>query len=172
MLPNFTFGMAIATFVGQNVGAGDFERVKRGSRDVMKITLFVSGVLVLALLFLSPTMLGFFTENETVIALGTRQIRILAVGYIAVGLYQVFTGIMRGAGDTMPAMWISFITTVVIRTPLAYILAALTKSEEYPAGNPVSIFVSLLVSWILSAIISYIWYRTGKWKEKAIVKQS
>lgn len=171
MLPNFTFGMAIATYVGQNVGAGDFERVKRGSRDMFKLTLLVSGALVITLLFLSPTMLGLFSTNETVIALGTKQIRILAVGYIAIGLYQVFTGIMRGAGDTMPAMWISFITTVAIRTPLAYILAALTKSEENPAGDPIAIFVSLLISWVLSAVISFIWYRAGKWKEKAIVKR-
>ena len=171
MLPNFTFGMAISTFVGQNVGAGDFDRVKRGSRAVLKISLIASSILVLLLLFLSPAMLRLFTDNETVIALGTRQIRILAAGYIAIAFNQVFVGIMRGAGDTMPAMWISFITTVAIRTPLAYLLAYLTRSEEYPAGDPVSLFVSLLVSWVLSAVIAFVWYRAGKWKDKALVKK-
>ena len=171
MLPNFTFGMAISTYVGQNVGAGDFDRVKRGSRAVLKISLIASSILVLLLLFLSPAMLRLFTDNETVIALGTRQIRILAAGYIAIAFNQVFVGIMRGAGDTMPAMWISFITTVAIRTPLAYLLAYLTRSGEYPAGDPVSLFVSLLVSWVLSAVIAFVWYRAGRWKDKALVKK-
>ena len=172
MLPNFTFGMAISTYVGQNVGAGDFDRVKRGSRAVLKISLIASSILVLLLLFFSPFMLRLFTDNQSVIDLGTSQIRILAAGYIAIAFNQVFVGIMRGAGDTMPAMWISFITTVAIRTPLAYLLAALTKSEEYPAGNPVSLFVSLLVSWILSGLIAFFWYRAGKWKEKALVRRN
>ena len=170
MLPNFTFGMAISTYVGQNVGAGDFERVKKGSRAVLKLSLIASSVLVLLLLFFSPFMLRLFTDNQSVIDLGTSQIRILAAGYIAIAFNQVFVGIMRGAGDTMPAMWISFITTVAIRTPLAYILAAMTRSEEYPAGDPVSLFVSLLVSWVLSGLIAFFWYRAGKWKEKALIK--
>ena len=172
MLPNFTFGMAISTYVGQNVGAGDFDRVKRGSRAVLKLSLIASTILVLLLLFFSPFMLRLFTDNQSVIDLGTSQIRILAAGYIAIAFNQVFVGIMRGAGDTMPAMWISLITTVAIRTPLAYIMAALTKSEEYPAGNPVSLFVSLLVSWVLSGVIAFFWYRAGRWKEKALVKKA
>ena len=171
MLPNFTFGMAISTYVGQNVGAGDFDRVKKGSRACMKITMIASVTLVLLLLFFSPYMLRLFTTNPTIIDLGTTQIRILAAGYIAMGLNQVFVGIMRGAGDTMPAMWISFMTTVVIRTPLAYVLAELTKSTEYPNGNPIALFVSLLCSWVMGAVISGIWYKAGKWKEKAIIKR-
>ncbi|MBR4867237.1 MAG: MATE family efflux transporter [Clostridia bacterium] len=171
MLPNFTFGMAISTYVGQNVGAGDFDRVKKGSRACMKITMIASVTLVLLLLFFSPYMLQLFTTNPTIISLGTTQIRILAAGYIAMGLYQVFVGIMRGAGDTMPAMWISFLTTVVFRTPLAYLLAYFTRSDEYPNGNPIALFVSLLVSWVMGAVISGIWYKVGKWKEKAIIKR-
>jgi len=171
MLPNFTFGMAISTYVGQNVGAGDFNRVKEGSRAAMKLTLLVSVILVLILLILSPTLLSLFTDSQQVIDLGTTQIRILAVGYVAMGLYQVFVGIMRGAGDTMPSMWISLITTVVIRTPVAYIMAALTRSEAYTNGNPVSIFLSLLFSWCMGALISFIWYKAGKWKDKALVRK-
>ena len=172
MLPNFTFGMAISTYVGQNVGAGDFDRVKKGSRAVLKLSLIASSILVLLLLFFSPAMLGLFTNNDSIITLGTLQIRILAAGYVAVAFNQVFVGIMRGAGDTMPAMWISFITTVLIRTPLAYLLAYLSRSEEYPAGNPISLFVSLLASWVLGAVIAFIWYRAGKWREKALIKTS
>jgi len=77
---------------------------------------------------------------------------------------------MRGAGDTMPSMWISIITTVVIRIPLAYLLAFLTRSEEWPNGNPDALFFSLLTVWVMGAIITYLWYRRGKWMTKGVVK--
>ena len=83
---------------------------------------------------------------------------------------QVFGGIMRGAGDTMPSMWISIITTVVIRIPLAYLLAYLTRSEEWPNGAPEALFVSLLTVWVLGAVITYLWYRRGNWMKKAVVR--
>ena len=73
------------------------------------------------------------------------MMRILAVGYIAMAITQCLSGVMRGAGDTITPMWISLITTVVIRVPVAYGLAYLTRSAAYPTGRPESIFISLLI---------------------------
>jgi Na+-driven multidrug efflux pump len=81
---------------------------------------------------------------------------------------QSLSGVMRGAGDTVTPMWISLITTVVIRVPVAYGLAYLTRSEQYPVGRCESVFISLLVSWTLGSIITFIFYRLGNWKKKAI----
>ena len=61
-------------------------------------------------------------------------------------------------------MYISIITTVVVRVPLAYGLAYLTRSEEWPHGHPDALYISLLVVWVLGAVLTYIWYRMGKWK--------
>jgi len=172
MLPNFTFGMAIATFVGQNVGANRMDRVMKGIREVLKLSLTTSLTLASLLLVFGPNLLRMFTTTEEIIALGTNQIRILSVGYIAVAISQVFGGVMRGAGDTMPSMWISLITTVGIRVPLAYLLAALTRSDVNPAGSPYSLFISLLVTWVLGAMANYLWYRRGTWKTKSLVKRA
>ena len=99
-----------------------------------------------------------------------RMMRILAVGYIAVALNQALSGIMRGAGDAMTPMWISMISTVVIRVPLAYLMVSFTKSDIQPQGAPESIFVSLLISWCLGALITFLAYMKGNWKTKSLQK--
>ena len=73
---------------------------------------------------------------------------------------------MRGAGDTVTPMWISLISTIVLRVPTAYIMAAITKNAEYPNGQPIAIFTSLLVSWSLGMVMSIIVFAAGKWKKK------
>lgn len=169
MLPNFTFGMCISTFIGQNIGANRPDRCEEGTKAVLKIAITTSVALVLALMLFGKNLLYMFTTTQDVISLGVRQLRILSVGYIAMCFSQIFGGIMRGAGDTMPTMWISLVTTVLIRTPLAYLLAAMTKSEAWPNGNPDALFFSLLFSWVLGAILNFAWYRRGNWKKKSIV---
>ena len=94
--------------------------------------------------------------------------KILAVGYIAMAVTQSLSGVMRGAGDTMTPMWISLITTVVIRVPLAYGIAYLTKTPQLPTGAYQSIWISLLTSWVCGAIITIICYKKGNWKKKAL----
>ena len=93
---------------------------------------------------------------------------ILAFGYVAMALTQSLSGVIRGAGDTVMPMWISLIVTVGLRIPLAYLLAYITRSEAYPIGRPESIHLSLLVTWTLSAIVTYIYYRSNKWKNKGV----
>ena len=99
--------------------------------------------------------------------MSVRMIRILAVGYIAMAVSQVYSGVMRGAGDTVTPMWISLITTVVLRIPIAYGLAYLTRSADYVNGRPESIFISLLVCWVIGAVITVFFYTRGKWRRKA-----
>ena len=98
------------------------------------------------------------------------MLRILALGYVAMAVTQSLSGVMRGAGDTMTPMWISIITTVIIRMPLAYGIAYFTRSEALPNGTPDSLYISLLISWIMGALITTVFYRRGKWKEKAVVR--
>ncbi len=169
MMPNFTFGTAMTTFAGQNIGAGKVERVEEGTRDGMRIGLIVSVILVICILVFGGPLMHLFTGTQEVIDLGVRMMRILAVGYIAMAVTQTLSGVMRGAGDTMTPMWISLVTTVIIRVPIAYGLAFLTRSEQNPVGSPDSLYISLLVSWVLGALITVFFYRRGKWRQKAIV---
>ncbi len=171
MMPNFTFGIAMTTFTGQNVGAKKLERVEEGTRQGLAIAVGVSIVITITILTFGRYLMEIFTNTAELVDLSMHMMRILAVGYVAMAVTQVLSGVMRGAGDTMTPMWISLITTIFLRVPVAYGIAYLTRSPEYPNGRPESIFISLLVAWVSGAIITFIFYRKGNWKEKALINE-
>lgn len=164
MMPNFSFGSAMTTYAGQNIGAGRMDRVEEGTKDGTKIAVAVAATITVILLLFGHLLMGIFTETQELVYLSMRMMRILAVGYVAMAVTQCLSGVMRGAGDTMTPMWISLITTVCLRVPIAYGIAYFTRSDLYPTGRPESIFVSLLVSWTLGAVITSFSYRKGNWR--------
>ena len=166
MMPNMTFGQAMSVYTGQNVGAGKYDRVTKGVKQGGILAASFSAAITMILLIFSPTLFGFFTETESLIDLATRMIRIMAVGYICISVTQVLGGVMRGAGDTVTPMWVSIISTIIIRVPTAYILAYLTRTPEFPHGKPIALFGSLVISWTLGMIISVIVFSLGRWKKK------
>lgn len=168
MLPNFSFGTAMTTFAGQNVGARKYGRVSQGARQGTIIAAGTSAVITLLILSFGKNLMGIFTNTSHLVDLSMRMMFILAVGYIAVAVTQSLSGVMRGAGDTVTPMWISIVSTIVIRVPLAYGMCYLTRSPQYPKGRQECIFISLLISWVLGAMITFLFYRRGKWKDKAI----
>ena len=168
MMPNFSFGAAMTTYAGQNIGARKMDRVHKGTKAGLIITVSVAVTITITIVLFGKYLMGVFTETAELVDLSMRMMRILAVGYIAVGITQVLSGVMRGAGDTVTPMWISLMTTICLRIPIAYGLVYLTRSELYPKGRPESIYVSLLIAWVLGACINTIFYAKGKWREKAI----
>ena len=172
MLPNMTFGQAMSVYTGQNVGAQKFDRVHKGVKQGGLIAVSFSTLITLVLLFLSPILFGFFTDTPELINLATRMIRLMAVGYICISVTQVLGGVMRGAGDTVSPMWISIISTIIIRIPVAYLLAYLTRSAEYPHGQPIALFGSLMFSWVMGTVFSVIVFSIGKWKKKMYANQT
>ena len=166
MMPNFTFGQAMSVYTGQNVGAGKFDRVHKGTKQGSIIAFIFSAAITFSLLFLGKYLFALFTDTPELIDLACRMIRLMAVGYICVSVTQVLGGVMRGAGDTVSPMWISMISTIAIRIPVAYGLAWLTRSEAFPHGQPSALFGSLMFSWAMGMVITVIVYAAGKWKKK------
>ena len=168
MMPNFSFGSAMTTFAGQNVGAGAYDRVKTGAKQGTIMAAGVSTIVTGTILLVGRQLMGIFTDTEELVTLSMHLMQILAVGYIAMGVMQSLCGVMRGAGDTMTPMWISFFETVVLRMPLAYIMCYLSRTPELPNGKREYVMVSLLISWIVGTILSVIFYARGKWRTKAV----
>ena len=168
MLPNFSFGTAMTTYAGQNIGAGAYDRVTKGAKQGTLMGLGVSAAITAGILVFGKGLMGIFTNTEALVEMSMSMMRILAVGYIAMAVIQCLSGVMRGAGDTMTPMWISLIMTIVLRVPLAYGLVYLTRSAQFPQGRKECIFISLLISWLIGAVMTAICYKKGKWKEKAI----
>ncbi len=168
MMPNFSFGTALTTYAGQNVGARNMERVDSGAKQGTLIAIGTSAVLTGAILLFGKTLMGIFTKTPELVELSRELMGILAVGYIAMAVTQGLSGVMRGAGDTMTPMWISIVTTVLVRVPIAYGIAFATRTAELPNGRQECIYISLLISWMFGALITFIFYKRGKWKEKAV----
>lgn len=168
MMPNFSFGMALTTYAGQNVGAGLYDRVIKGAKQGTLIAVICSAAITGVILLFGKNLMGLFTDTRELVDLSFYLMKILAVGYIAIAITQSLSGIMRGAGDTVTPMWISLISTIALRIPLAYGISYLTRTPGLPFGRFECIHISLLVSWVIGALITFIFYKAGKWKTKAI----
>jgi len=164
MMPIFSFGNAMTVFTGQNVGAGKMDRVDLGTKQCIKIAVGTcTGMVILVLLF-GRYIAGMFTETQEIIDLTMRMLMILAFGYICMSAGNVFWGVIRGAGDAISPLWASFINSVVIRLPAAYLLV-------YLIGRPEALMYSLLMSWSFSLVLAFIVHRIGKWRTKGLVKK-
>ena len=168
MMPNFSFGTALTTYAGQNVGAGQYDRVTKGAKQGTLMAVGTSAIITGIILLLGKPLMHIFTDTLELVELSYNLMMILAVGYIAVAVTQSLSGIMRGAGDTMTPMWISLFTTIALRIPIAYGISFLTRTAELPYGQKECIQISLLLSWVLGAVLTALFYRMGKWKTRAI----
>lgn len=168
MLPNFSFGQALGTYAGQNVGAGKIDRVKQGAKQGIIMALATALVLVPVIVLCGPWLMELFTpDSPELVKKAMSMLYMLAPGYIAVGVTQCLQGVMRGAGDTMTPMWISFGTTILLRIPLAYAMVALAKSAGAEIFTQQSmVFTSMLICWFVGLAITALCYVKGGWKKK------
>ena len=169
MMPNMSFGQAMSVYTGQNVGAMKYDRIPQGTKQGSVIAVGCSALITCILLVANKFLFGIFTDTQELIELASRMMRLMAVGYLGVAVTQVLGGVMRGAGDTVTPMWISILSNILLRVPIAYILAHFTASAEWPHGHPFSLSASLLISWVLGAVMSSIAFAAGKWKKKMLV---
>ena len=169
MMPAFSFGAAMTTFAGQNIGAGRLDRVETGAKKGTLVAMATSAVITVLILIFGKYLMALFTNTEELIEQSYHMMMILGVGYIAMEVTQCLQGIMRGAGDTMAPMWLSMISTVFIRVPLAYLMTWMTRSPENPHGQFYMMFVSLLLTWLIGSALTLIVYKRGRWKSKALV---
>jgi len=165
MMPNFSFGMAMTTFAGQNVGAKKYDRVLTGTRQGTAIAVCTSAIITGIILIFGKYLMHIFTDTAELVDLSVYIMRILAVGYIAMAVTQCFAGVMRGAGDTVTPMWLSLFTTVIIRLPIAYGISFATRTPELPFGRQECIHVSLLLTWLVGAALHAYFYFRGSWRK-------
>lgn len=160
-MPAMSMGLAVSALTGQNMGAGKTERVY----EIFKWALIMSSGVTL---FFSLVMAGFphlvmsmFVKDADVIDLGVHYLRIVGSCYIFFAVMFVSNGIINGAGHTLVTMMISLSGLWVIRLPLA---AVLSHSSLGITG----IWIAMVVSFLLSAMLSLVYFRTGRWKKRVI----
>lgn len=175
VIPSMVFSFALATFVGQNIGAGKIDRVKKGlARTLLMSSGTAISVTVLIIIFKYPLM-RLFTSDENVVNIGGEYLTIVTSFYLLFTGMFVYGGVMRGAGDTLIPMFITLISLWIIRIPAALLLSRDTVDLFGITLNGAGlgrsgIWWSIPCGWGVGLLFSFIYYRTGRWKRKSVVK--
>lgn len=163
-LPSNGIGSAVATIVGQNIGANQIDRAEKGykiARRVSVIFLFVGG-LILSRPFLSEAIVGLFSTDEEVIAMAADFLSIMALWCFTNGVYNSTSGLFQGSGHTEVTMAVDATRLWVFRFATLYVC------ENWLHMGVRSIWYSVVVSNAMSSVILYVVYRTGLWKKKRV----
>ena len=162
IIPAMSFSQALSTFVGQNIGANKPERIRTGLIATIKMSGIVTILTSLFIVFTGHILMSLFTNDPEVIRLGDQYLTIVSSFYIMFTFMFIYTGLMRGAGDALIPMFISLLSLWLIRIPLAWIL-----SGKIGAAG---IWWSIPAGWFIGLILSFIYYKSGRWKKKSVVK--
>lgn len=159
ILPAWGLSNAAATLVGQNLGAKEIQRAEQSVLLTAKYNaIFMSFVMILFVFCASP-IIRFFTEDEGVVAYGTKALQIIGAGYIFYGIGMVMTQALNGAGDTRTPTIINFIGFWLFQIPFAWFLSKQTELASTGA------FIAIPVAETLIALIALYFFKKGKWKE-------
>lgn len=174
VIPSMVFSFALATFVGQNIGAGKIDRVKKGlARTLLMSSATAISVTILIIIFKYPLM-RLFTSDMNVVNVGGQYLTIVTSFYLLFTGMFAYGGVMRGAGDTLIPMFITLFSLWIIRIPAALFLSRDTVDlfgiTLKGAGLGQSgIWWSIPCGWGVGLVLSLVYYRTGRWKRKSVV---
>lgn len=161
-MPAMNFANALSTFVGQNLGANKPERIRKGLISTLYMTAAISIAVSLIAILFGEQIMRLFTSDEEVIAIGKSYLQIVTGFYIVFSTMFVVGAIMRGAGDTFIPMIITFFALWIIRIPVCYFL-----SEKM---GYTGIWWGIPIAWLVGLAFSFLYYSTGRWKRKAIIR--
>lgn len=160
--PGVSLGIAVATFTGQNIGAGKVDRVKKGFISATKLIVGFSIFMLPVIYFGGGTIIDLFikAEDKEVLRIGVEALRVPCFFYSFVGMIFVSRNLLSGAGDVKIPMFMGFIE-VLCRVVFANILSLYFGYK--------GIWWATGLTWFLTSIVGCIRYVSGKWKDKSIV---
>lgn len=158
ILPVMSFSMALTTFTGQNMGANKLERVHKGAKTGILMSVATTVVISILLEIFGPQILSIFTDNNQVIHYGLYMLHILAPCYIFLAISHAFSGIIRGAGITTIPMIVMISCWCVLR--MAWILTSVPIFHDIGV-----VFMGWPITWFASALWLFLYYKKGSWKK-------
>lgn len=155
-LPITCFAQALSTFVGQNLGAKKYDRVKKGVRFGILCSVSMAELIGVVFWMCAPVFIGIFSDSPDVIAFGVRQARVEALFYCMLALAHCIAGIMRGAGKATVPMFTMLGFWCVLR--VAYITLML---HFYPYIEVV--FTAYPLTWGTSCAVFLLYFFKADW---------
>ncbi|OFE12078.1 MATE family efflux transporter [Pseudohongiella acticola] len=162
ILPSWGLSNAVATLVGQNLGAAKPERAERTVWQVVRYNVSYMLLVALVLIFFPIWVMGFFSENPDVVANGIQSLRILSYGFVFLALGSVVTQAFNGAGDTMTPTWINAFSFWLVQIPLAWTLA---MAAGWGAEG---VYWSIFIGDLTMGIIGTYLFMRGGWKRRSL----
>lgn len=156
-LPMQSIALASTTFVGQNLGSNQAERARKGVNRALALALSVTAVLVVPVMVFAPQIVRFFNSKPEVVEYGTLLLRWITPFYILCCFNQVYSGALRGAGNSKAPMIIMLSSFVVFRQVYLFVMSrvwneVLPIAMGYPAG------------WLLCGTLSGIYYHRYRYR--------
>lgn len=157
------FGAAMMTFVGQNFGAGNMERVKKGIKTGIIIEAITAVIMSVTLYFFGDIFFELFTSEAEVISIGLSIMKFLCPTWVTFVFVEIFSSSIRACGDSMMPMIISGVGICGLR--VAYLLF-------HQSTTVLEALFCYPVSWIVTSIIFIIYYIQGSWLKRSLKKRS
>ena len=155
-LPVNSFTMALTTFIGQNLGAREHERAKKGANFGIWSSVLCAELIGVAIYAAAPYLIQMFSDNPEVIAIGTRQARIEALFFCLLAYSHAIAAVCRGAGKAFVPMFIMLAIWCVLR--ICYITIVMKVKHDL-----VYIYWAYPLTWGISSVIYLIYYRCSDW---------
>ena len=155
-LPITSFSMALTTFIGQNLGAGKYDRAKIGSRFGIITAILLAETIGVLIYIFAPYLIGMFDSSPEVISYGVSQARIEALFYFLLAFSHAVAAVCRGAGKAFVPMFIMLSIWCVLR--IAYITVMMNLDHRIEL-----IFWAYPLTWSISSVIYFLYYRFSDW---------
>jgi putative MATE family efflux protein len=155
-LPITSFSMALTTFIGQNLGAKEYDRAKAGARFGIWASMVMAEIIGLILYFFAEPLVGIFIDNPASIAIGVRQSHIESLFFFLLSYSHCLAGIFRGAGKAVVPMFVMLGVWCVFR--IAYITVAMMIDH-----NITWLFWAYPLTWFISSVIYLLYYLKSDW---------
>ena len=154
-LPMQSIGMAVSTFVGQNLGAGQVERARKGVRTGLLSCLVCTGVGMIPILVFAPHIVRFLNDKPQVVEYGTLLLRVITPFFLVSCFSHLYSGALRGAGDSRAPMIIMLSTFVGARQLYLFIMSRV-------CNEVIPIALAYPVGWMLCSLATVIYYHCTK----------
>ncbi len=161
-LPALNLASALSAFVGQNLGANKIERIRKGLWATLYMAWSISFVVMAAAYLFGANLMSMFSDSANVIEHGRNYLVIVSSFYLIFSTMFVLHGVLRGAGATLIPMFISLLSLWIIRIPLAVVF-----SKQFGVNG---IWWAIPAGWSVGMAGSLIYYLSGKWKGKGVIK--
>ena len=155
-LPITSFTMALTTYTGQNLGAMQYDRAKKGARFGILVSITLAELIGVGMYVFAPQLISIFTPTPEVIALGTQQARTIALFYCLLAYSHAVASVCRGAGKAFVPMTIMLATWCALR--IVYITAVMHIVHEIQY-----IYWAYPLTWSVSSVIYFIYYHRSDW---------